>query len=26
LRTAEGFAELEEQVLSRVLRNGAQPG
>jgi sulfonate transport system ATP-binding protein len=25
-RTAEGFAELEEQVLSRVLRNGAQPG
>jgi sulfonate transport system ATP-binding protein len=25
-RTAEGFADLEEQVLSRVLRNGAQPG
>jgi sulfonate transport system ATP-binding protein len=24
LRTAEGFADLEEQVLSRVLRNGAQ--
>jgi sulfonate transport system ATP-binding protein len=25
LRTAEGFAALEEQVLSRVLRHGAQP-
>jgi sulfonate transport system ATP-binding protein len=25
LRTAEGFAALEEQVLSRVLRHGALP-